>query len=267
MNVKTTTTMIIALVAMISMTGLAMAGSTTDVYIGDGHYYTDYSGSGTGDLTILTFTSDGADMLYSEWDGTVDGWQEMDAYGWTEIERGIYTVGDGVILANSVDNSGDSITAFATAEGIAGLYQSVEMGSYSGCCYDEDYVYAFTMVGGIGEYAAGVMTEAGNANTAVIINGTGMGGVISDAYACTWYCCGGSDTNQEFLTGGLGEGTGYIGTTGEYVDWSIDFENDGFSDYTGGYLYGDPANKYVINDFSDYYYATGYIYAYEYQAP
>lgn len=90
---KATHTIIIALVAMIGMTGLAMAGSTTQQWIGDGSYTTTFGGAGTGDLTILTQTSYGNDHMTVDWQDTnVAGSQSMNTGPKTQITRDV-TVG------------------------------------------------------------------------------------------------------------------------------------------------------------------------------
>lgn len=79
MNVKTTTTMIVALVAMIGMTGLAMAGSTMD-------YDVTFVGSGSGSATISTVTPVGTDYQHATW-------SNCDASGWQSgsYNNGAYT--------------------------------------------------------------------------------------------------------------------------------------------------------------------------------
>jgi len=110
-STRTITAMVIAIVAMIGMTGFAMAGSTTQWWTGDGHYDTTYVGAGTGDLTIHTHTSFGEDALYARWSNAgIDGHQTMDTAGFTQIEREATVTGTG-----SADASGtiESLTSSA----------------------------------------------------------------------------------------------------------------------------------------------------------
>jgi hypothetical protein len=88
-----TATILIAMVAMISMTGFAAAGSTTQIWTGDGTYTTSFGGTGTGDLTIFTYTSYGDDRMSVDWQNTnVGGNQWMNTGSKTGITRDV-TVG------------------------------------------------------------------------------------------------------------------------------------------------------------------------------
>ena len=127
MNTKTTTTMIVAMIAMIGMTGLAMAGSTDVVYTGDGSYNMNYNGAGTGSFGIHTYTSYGDDHMEATFGNTnIAGSQEMKTGStWTKVTRDI-TVGtggwgqdaSGTIATDSIDNApnadGDIIYTRAT---------------------------------------------------------------------------------------------------------------------------------------------------------
>ncbi|OYT62706.1 hypothetical protein B6U67_04235 [Methanosarcinales archaeon ex4484_138] len=107
---RTVTAMVIAIVAMIGMTGFAMAGSTTQWWTGDGHYDTTYVGAGAGDLTIHTHTSFGDDTLHTGWSNAgIVGHQTMDTAGYTQIEREAIVTGTG-----SADASG-AIESYTTS--------------------------------------------------------------------------------------------------------------------------------------------------------
>jgi len=83
MNAKTTATMVIALVAMIGMTGLAMAGSTMD-------YDVDFTGVGTGSVVINTFSPVGTDYQSATWTNCVAGGHQDANYNggtWLRVNR------------------------------------------------------------------------------------------------------------------------------------------------------------------------------------
>ena len=129
---KGTTTMLIAIVAMIGMlSGLGAAVTTDVVYNGDGQYDCNYNGYGTGYIGIHTYTSDGSDHLMSEWTNTeAHGWQEMSTYSGSDpmvgdysgtvIDRSATVGGDGIgedeagyILTITADNDNNSVMSYA----------------------------------------------------------------------------------------------------------------------------------------------------------
>lgn len=96
-------TMIVAMVAMIGMTGFAAAMDTNVQYNGDGSYDCNYNAYGTGSIGIHTHTSDGSDHLVSGWTNTeANGWQQMDTY---------------TVTAHNTDYSGTVISRTATVGG------------------------------------------------------------------------------------------------------------------------------------------------------
>ena len=121
-------TMVVAIVAMIGMTGFALATTTTANYVGDGSYGMTYGGSGTGSMNINTWTSAGIDQMNVGWTNTnVNGQQDMStssfpelSYSMTHIHRNV-TVGtggtgqdaSGYIQTYSL-NGDNSVTSLAT---------------------------------------------------------------------------------------------------------------------------------------------------------
>ena len=120
------TTMIIAL-AMIGMTGFAMAGSTEANFFGDGSYDMNFDGMGTGSMDVYTHTSTGFDHMSTGWTNTnMGGHQNMDMHYYsngvsTSIVRGV-TVGtggtgqdaSGYIQTYTDDGGNNSVSSMAT---------------------------------------------------------------------------------------------------------------------------------------------------------
>ena len=123
-------TMVVAMVAMIGMTGFAAAMNTNVIYNGDGQYNCNYNAYGTGYIGIHTYTSDGEDHLMTGWTNSrAYGWQTMDTYSGTAyntdysgtvIERsatvgGVGNGGDeaGYIWTVTTDGNGNSVMSYA----------------------------------------------------------------------------------------------------------------------------------------------------------
>ena len=115
MNSKTTLTMVIALVAMIGMTGLAVADSTMV-------YDVDFAAVGTGSMQINTVTPDGTDYQIAQWSGcTILGTQRgtySDSSTWTKIVRST-TINS--LAASAVDSLIQTQTTVDSAPGYDGM--------------------------------------------------------------------------------------------------------------------------------------------------
>ena len=111
------------MICMIGMTGLAAAGSQHNPKVSMG-YEMSFTASGDGSLYINTVSGAGSDVQSSQWtnadvsgfqNGQVSGWREMDIQRSTTItgiENGVPAAG--TIWTQSVDDSGSTITAFAS---------------------------------------------------------------------------------------------------------------------------------------------------------
>ena len=289
-----TATIIIAMVAMISMTGFAMAGSTTQTYVGSGSYYTGFNGFGTGDLTILTHTSHGSDVQQTSWDNTrMGGWQMMNtAQIATTIDRKT-TIGmpgnhaanpdaAGLIITQSVDNAptgGDSVMTVATYEDDVAYtsHVTVDQTTYliddgngfesagadtliKGHCYDGN-LSTYGITGTVTAVSDGVVNSSVTATM-----GMAEGGMWMQTYICAADLANGDETARLIVKNMLGAGSGSAailgGTTDQgQADFGLTVLNDGLGYTTGGSLSGNPVSVSLIDDFDNGYMATGYIYA------
>ena len=117
---RVTTTMIVALVAMIGMTGFAMAGSTVANYVGDGSYHMNFNGMGTGSMVVNTYTSIGEDHMGTGWANTnVNGVQTMYTPGrfYRDVTVGKGGTGQdasGYIQTQTTDGGDNSVSTSAT---------------------------------------------------------------------------------------------------------------------------------------------------------
>lgn len=181
MNVKTTMTMIIAMVAMISLTGLASAMDTSVQYTGDGSYECNYDAYGTGSIGIHTYTGDGSDHLTSGWTNTeANGWQEMNTYSGTTYNTDysgtvitrLATVGGadehedeaGYIRTLTADGNGNSVYTYANYHDNVGAgshvttTQTVAVGSLVDILGSQYTVTGVAAVTDIDGYAYGIDT-------------------------------------------------------------------------------------------------------------
>ena len=281
--------MVIAMVAMIGMTGFAAAGSSTDYYVGDGSYDTNFNGYGTGDLTIYTSTSYGNDVQHAEWSNTrIDGWQKMGTGGstYTRIDRRT-TVGkqgygqdaSGVIFVKSTDNAptgGDSLTAVATYKDDEAysshvmLEQTVVMADdgsgfegvgaktlIKGHAYGDD-----TLVSGL----VAATTDGQNNVTAFATINMDEGRFRMKTFTGAMDNNAGDEKAGMYIKKmtGIGNGTAAIGvysTDAATAGWDVDITNDNLDryNYDDGF-YGNPVSVTFTDDFGSNYYATGYIY-------
>ena len=282
--------MVIAMVAMIGMTGLAMAGSSTDYYVGDGSYDTNFHGYGSGDLTIYTSTSYGNDVQHAEWSNTrVNGWQEMDTGSMSTVIDRRTTVGkcgtgqnaSGYVFVQSTDNAptgGDTLTAIADYRDDEAytshvtLNQTVRMVD-NGAGFEG--VGARTLIKGhaygadtyVGGYVAA--TSDGQNNVTVFATiGMDDGKFRMKTYTGSMDGQGGLEASGMYIRNmeGVGDGTAAIGaysTDGATAGWDNTIQNDALTryNYDGGFN-GNPVSVTFTDDFGTNYQATGYIYVY-----
>ena len=251
--------MIVAFVAMIGMTGLAMAGSTTQTYVGDGTYTTSWHGHG-GTMNIDTYTSNGQDHLTVDYQrGHTHGYQNGDTNGWTEVDRSVFTVGcDVSISAVTIDNSGNLVAIDAgTDRGMARLSQTVYTDD-DVFGYDVDGVASFHRVSANGrDPGVTVYTEAGNAYTVVDVDNM-HGYVRIEGGAASGSGYGYAATGQYFDAIARSPGEAVIIGDGDYVGINARVRNDGtyYSSYGNGMVYIE-----LYDEYDHRYDATGYVYA------
>lgn len=195
-----TATILIALVAMISMTGLAMADSVMD-------YTVDFGGVGDGSFRIDTMTPAGNDVQIAEWTNCEAGGYQDGSYGfngdWTVIDRetavtgiqngdvaggSIYTrsemLSDGIYIPGSVttyatyhdNNAGGS---YVYLDQKSGLYDADGMPNV-GC----DGVGALTWINGyaygdVNTHVSGSVTSTTDGTNGV---STSIGAKVHDGY-------------------------------------------------------------------------------------
>lgn len=204
------TTMIIALVAMIGMTGFALADTTVATYVGDGSYSMTYGGSGAGSLFANTYTSDGFDKLVIDFDAGVSGSQSLTTTnGWTEIDRTSTTSGGyGEISTLSGAGTVDGmISTSITSPTVAKILDQdvdiqsdgVEVETYHAASTDGD-----TNVGALGGSTIG-------ATYMTVIDLTASDHSTLYTYATADY----GDSRVDFDTNDDGRGLPYGGTTGD----------------------------------------------------
>lgn len=225
--------MIVA-IAMIGMTGFAMANTTVATYVGDGSYAMTYGGSGAGSLFANTYTSDGFDNLAVNFDASVSGSQSMTtSSGWTEIDRISATSGGyGKISTWSGAGTVDGIvTTSITSPTVAKILdQDVDINS--GGVGVETY-HAASTDGDTNVGALGGSTIAATYLTVVDLTASDHSTLYT--YATADY----GDSLVEFNTSEDGRGLPYGGTTGDgqltvYTDSQYNFgqELDGTLDAT-----------------------------------
>ena len=286
--------MLIAIAAMIGMTGFAMAGSTTDVYVGDGSYYTDFSGYGTGDITILSQTSYGTDIQRAEWTDTrVNGWQEMDTdsmhgVDYTQIERQT-TVGkqgygqdaSGTIFVQSADNaygSGDTLTAVATYHDDEAYGSHVTLKQTAKMCDDGagfERVSADTLIKGFAYGADTLVSGYIGAKTDGQNNVIAFATIDMNEGRFRMHTFNNATDYQSGLEAswlriknmkGVGNGTACIGvhsTDAATAEWDVDITNDDLDrSNNDAYFHGDPVSVTFTDNFDSNYHATGYVYVY-----
>jgi len=253
---NTVKSIIIATIVMIGMTGLAMAGSTTQTYVGDGTYTTTWNGH-HGTMNIDTYTSNGQDHLAVDYTaGYTSGSQTGSTNGWTEIDRNVNVYRKGSITTESFDNSGDIVAINAnTRRGITKLHQDVYLANgISG--YNVDGVVSTHRVLATGRnYNVNVYTQAGDAYTVVDLNGRRGFGVI-DGIAGAGSGYDHSATGQTFNVHSY-NGEAVIIGSGDYVGVNARITNDGTTYYT----HANGMTYIELNDEYRRYRATGYIYA------
>lgn len=292
MNVNRTVikSMVITAIVMIGLTGFAMAGSSTDYYVGDGAYDTNFNGYGIGDLTIYTSTSYGNDVQHVEWSNTrVNGWQEMDTGSMsTVIDRkttvGKYGTGQdasGSIFVQSTDNAptgGDTLKAVADYKDDEAytshvtLKQTVLMVD-NGAGFEG--VGARTLIKGhaygadtyVGGYVAA--TSDGHNNVTVFATiGMDEGKFRMKTYTGSMDSQSGLEASGMYIRNmkGVGDGTAAIGaysTDDATAGWDNTIQNDAMTryNYDDGF-YGNPVSVTFTDDFNTNYQATGYIYVF-----
>ena len=217
-------TMIVAMVAMIGMTGLAMADSNTIVtYNGDGAYDMTYSGSGGGYLYANTFTSDGFDNLAIDFNADMNGYQSMTASsGWTEINReSQIDNGYGMITTVSgIDPTMGIVTTSVNSDDHAKIIdQYVDIESYG--VYVESYQAAASNGQSVvGSY--GGTTEGKTYASVVDLSASEHSVLFTVAFAEY------GESRADFDTDDDGRGLPYGGTTGDgqlvvYTDTEYNF--------------------------------------------
>lgn len=90
MNVKTTMTMVVAMVVMIGLTGLASAGTTMD-------YTVNFNGVGDGSVDIYTSSPVGTDAQRTSWTNCITAGKQVGTYNngqWLSIDRTTTITGD-----------------------------------------------------------------------------------------------------------------------------------------------------------------------------
>ena len=216
-------TMIVAIVAMIGMTGFALANTTIANYVGDGSYGMTYGGSGAGSLFANTYTSDGFDKLAINFDAGVSGSQSMTtSSGWTEINR-ISTTSGGYGEISTLSGAGTvdgMVSTSITSPTVAKILdQDVDISSdgvgvetYHAASTDGD-----TNVGAIG----GTTIEASYVS-AIDLSASDHSTLYT--YATADY----GDSRIEFNTSKDGRGLPYGGTYGDgqlmlYTDTEYNF--------------------------------------------
>ena len=267
MNINKTAviTMIVTLM-IIGMTGLAMADSTTQTYVGDGSYTTSWTGHG-GTMNIDTYTSNGQDHFTADYRrGYTVGTQSGSTNGWTEIDRSVNVRGSKVsISTESYDNSGNLVAIDgSTRRGMVSLQQDV---------YLVDGIAGYDVTGVVSEhrilsdgrnYDATVYTKAGNAQTVITLDGRyGDGRIAGVAAAGSGY--GYSATGQMFEVKSSNHvswwnyntGNAIIESGGDYVGIDAKIMNDGTT-----YIAQAHGMTYIVlDDEYNRYYANGYVYA------
>lgn len=287
-----TMAMIIAMVAMIGMTGFAMAGSTTGTYVGDGSYDMNFDGTGTGYLSVFTYTSNGMDVLQTGWaDTNVDGWQTMDTdsdsweectWSYTDIERSV-TVGtggtgqdsSGYIQTYTTDGGDNSVSSLATYHDDEAYGSYVATGQYVGI-YNEDCdecnysgVYGETDINGFAYGADTLVTglvgaQSGSVSTLAVMEMT-EGAFDLGTWADAWSddCYWGDEAYLELYGTAEGDGIAQINgqSTGQAnAEFDFGVNNDGLGYFASGNINGDPISVNFYDDFDTNYDATGYIY-------
>lgn len=263
------------LIAMVAMTGLAMAGSTTATYVGSGDYNADWNGR-DGEVTIHTYTPEGYDYLHTEADCRFGGYQNMDSSsGWTELDRHVYARNDASTVTYTVDNSGDTVYASVSSDGWTDMYQHVSIaddqtfGPYTG-----DAIFAHTELDAGRNSVVFVETTAGDTITLAVLDSDRCAWLNSYAIAATDSAVG-SASGQVFWMGTYGNGAedlGYVMVTGSdeigfdvYTSYDIYGHRHHYTDFdTEGTLYGtdlNPAFMGIDTEFDHGYHADGYIYA------
>lgn len=132
MNVKTTMTMIIAMVAMISLTGLASAGTTMD-------YDVDFSGNGDGSVAIYTSSPVGTDVQVAQWTNCAATGHQSATYGnskWLTVDRTTTITGlqNQQVASGSVATTSQMISPGSVSGGyvatVATYYDDAAYGSH-----------------------------------------------------------------------------------------------------------------------------------------
>lgn len=206
MNINKTATILIAMVAMISMTGLAMAGSdTTTTYNGDGSYDMTYTGSGGGYLYANTFTTDGFDNLAVNFDADMSGQQSMTTSGgWTVIDRN-----------SRIDNGYGIIMTASGIDPTVGVVKTLVDSDNYAKLIDQDVDIKST-----GVYVVSYQAAASN------------GGAVTEAY-------GGTTEGKTYTSivdlGASDHSVLYTDASAEYGESRVDFDTDVDS---RGLLYG-----------------------------
>lgn len=270
--------MIIAFVAIIGMTGLAMAGSTTQTYVGDGTYTTSWNGN-HGTMDIYTSTSNGQDHLSVDYqNGRSTGTQTGSTYGWTILSRDVDTYcRDTAITATTLDNSFDIIEVdMSTERGRLSLEQMVfvksDTPSGDGVISLHDieargrnYEISVTALGGYDDHGTQYWTNDDTHDAVTILDLTGK--VKADVWG--FAAAGSSSTvaasGQAFIVDVRGSGEaditgigGNVGTGSFIYTEGMKIRNDGTT------YYSDASDETYINlnDIHNRKYkASGYIYA------
>ncbi len=185
---KAINTMIIAVIAMIGMTGLAMAGSTAHRYV---HATTDIDVSGTGSFSANTWTPDMFDMFNCMFRGadvgyyttvklndyqksnTASIYRELDANGWSRSNAltGVDLVGKKGQAIVDVKLNGTTS---------ADLKQLIDISSCKYCGYKIDSINVNTgYMQAKGEYSGG----HGYYDASLVAGFTNATGYMPDGYA------------------------------------------------------------------------------------
>lgn len=261
-------TMIIALVAMIGLTGLSSADGTGVIQVnGDASGYSmEYSGAGEGIVNINTYTDDGRDHKTVTYDNGMHGYQTVSI---TPDES------TGIIRYDNIDDGGwmttyseDNTIAFVSTNirstQNANMFQVVKL-----VVTDNNHVESAVTSSANAEYSMGIVASTNDAvkQTSVTLVGSGqaeMGSILaadSDNSAIQ-FSVGDStipfdDPLNNEIEGTNGDGTLTVRTySDEYLGLSVNGPPTyTFTSYPGRMVYT------TVFDDADVFSANGYVYA------
>lgn len=263
MNSKTITTMIIALVAMIGLTGLGSAVTEDPAgnFYAEGDtsgYYAAYSGVGGGIVKINTYTDDGRDHKTVAYNDEMSGWQSVSS-GSTNVVRYDEINGGGAMTTYSRDNDGAVISTHISSTQNTKLFQDVTLTATEAGC-----VNSYTMGAANAEYSMGVATSTDGNAKAMSVTLTGNGHAEMGAFAGASV----GNTGIEFDVGDIERplgGPSYGGTNGDggltvrtRTDEDLGLGVTGPATYT---FTSRPGSMVYTAPFDGDFEATGYVYA------